>query len=126
MNDKYYQYIENRLREWAEWFRKDIDGLGYPSTSIEYFLMKQEIRSEKRSPGYIKINEEAEEIEELVREMAEYNINMAHALRLHYFRSGGLRIKSKELKISHMLYKSYLEMAQQWLAGRLSISYKKF
>lgn len=124
MNENYYKYIETRLYDWALWFSKDRNGLDYPSCSMEYLLMQQKIRGQKNSPGYIQSNPEAEEIEELVREMAGYNMNMAHSLRLQYFINGGTRFKSQQLKMSHVLFQKYVEMARQWIAGCL-IGYNK-
>ena len=86
--------------------------------------MTQMPRSCKNYRDYLPSNEEAEEIELLVKEMAEHNNNMALALRCQYFSYGGCRVKAKKLKISHMKYKLYVDMAHQWLIGRLSANNK--
>ena len=80
-----------------------------------------------RNPGYslLPTNESDEEIENLVSEMAQQNKTIALALRCHYFNRGSLRDKAKQLahmgvKMSHTQFKYYVDLAHQWLAGRLS------
>lgn len=71
-------------------------------------------------PKPLPCNEAAEEIEDLVKQMAEQNLTMADALRCQYFVTGTLRTRAARLKISHSHFKYYVDMAHQWLAGRLS------
>jgi len=126
MDENFIKYIEKRLYDWADWYSRDhCYGLGYPPYSMEYILMTKGIRSSSGKSSFLPCNEEAEEIEYLVKEMSQYSYNMALALRCHYFMNGGLRIKAKRINISHMQYKGYVDMAHQWLAGRLSASNKK-
>lgn len=121
MDDKFIAYVERRLEQWADWFsRGNFYGLGYPACSIEYRLMKEGNISKSNGPKPLQINESAEEIEKLVKEMSEQNSDMALALRCHYFTRGGWRTKSEKVKISHMQFKYFVAMAHQWLAGRLS------
>lgn len=122
MNDEYMKYLEKRLSQWAEWFSHgNWYGIGYPSCTIEYRLMNEGIIARNQyQPKSIPCNKEAEEMELLVKEMAEHNQIMAHAIRCHYFTSGGLRAKAKQIDMSHMQFKYYVDMAHQWLAGRLS------
>lgn len=116
-------YIESRLQEWAEWFsRGNLAGIGYPNRSIEYRIYREggvliKGTGEKPSP----VNEAAEEIEKLVKEMAMHNQLLASVLRCHYFSQGSLRIKSKRVGISHTQFKHYVDMAHWWLVGRISI-----
>lgn len=126
MDDAYLKYIERRLNDWAEWFSGNHSyALGYPPNSMEYLLMTHGCRISTGFPKALPTNEEAEEIEDLIREMAENNYNMALALRCYYFTHGGLRTKAKRVNISHSLYKNYVDMGHQWLAGRLSAYTKK-
>jgi hypothetical protein len=120
MTDKFMFYVDKRLKEWVEWYSSDHSGLGYPSRSIEYVLMTEGIVH--RSPGtrVLLSNEEAEEIESLVVEMESYNKRMAIALRTQYFGKRKTRDRSDELKLSASRFRAYVEMAHQWLAGRLS------
>ncbi len=115
------KYLEERLYQWAEWYSSgNCYGLGYPSRSLEYRLLHEGTLS--RNPFYkpMPSNEKAEEIEHWVKEMGQQNNLMASALRCHYFSAGSLRIKSKNLNISHTQFKYYVDMAHQWLAGRIS------
>jgi len=117
----FIDYLEERLYQWSDWYiRGNFYGLGYPSCSIEYRIMTEGIMS--RNPYFkpLPTNQSAEEMEQLVKEMAEYNQLMANVLRCQYFRIGSLRTKAAYLKISHTHFKHYLDMGHQWLAGRLS------
>lgn len=114
-------YLEERLYIWAEWYsRGNFYGLGYPSCSIEYRLMREGVLTRSTAPRPLPSNELAEEIEALVSEMNRYNHQMAMALRHQYFNRGSLRAKAKEMQISHMQFKRYVDMAEQWLIGRLT------
>lgn len=120
-NDKFMKYLEERLHQWAEWYsRGNFCGLGYPPYSLEYRIMREGTVVRSTGPRSFPANEAAEEIEALVCEMAQHNRNMALALRCHYFSQGGLRTKSRKLNMSHSHYKYYVDMAHQWLSGRMS------
>lgn len=122
MTDNFMNYLEERLHQWAEWCNRGHGlGLGYPSCSNEYRLMQGEgivIRGGLPNTGYT--NSGAEEIEELVKQMAQFNFVMAEALRRYYLNSGSLRSKCKQLNMSHTHFKYCVDMAHHWLAGRLS------
>lgn len=122
MNEEFLKYIEKRLLQWAEWHsRGNWYGLGYPSSSIEYKLMTEgSITRDRYAPRKLPSNSEADEMELLIKEMSSYNQKMALALRYHYFIGGSLREKAKKMEISHMQFKYYVDLAHQWLAGRLS------
>lgn len=121
ISNEFLKYIEQRLEQWADWYsRGNWYGLGYPVCSIEYRIMKEGILSKNTGYRSLPDNKEAEEIEKLVNEMSEYNKIMALAIRCHYFSCGGLRTKAGKIKVSHMQYKSYVDMAHQWIVGRLS------
>ncbi len=122
MDDKIKMYLEERLNRWAEWYSRNIDnGLGYPSCSLEYRLLKQgTLISSPFSSKPLPSHEEAEETEKWVKEMFKQNKLMASALRCQYFIYGGLRVKAKKLSISHTQFKYYVDMAHQWLAGCLT------
>lgn len=120
-NEELMDYIEERLHQWAEWFsRGNFCGLGYPPCSMEYRIMREGTVIRSTGPRPLPTNEAAEEMEALIREMAQQNINMALALRCEYFNRGSLRKKAQKLNISHTQFKNYLGMAHQWLAGRIS------
>lgn len=121
MSEKFLDYVEYRLQQWAEWFsRGNCYGIGYPSSSIEHRLMREGTLTRNKYAKQVLIcHEDAEEIEKLVKEMASYNNRMSTVLRCHYFSNGGLRDKAKQLEISHTQFKYYVDMAKQWLSGRL-------
>lgn len=119
--DPFIEKIKTRLEHWAYWYLHGNGyGVGYPPCSIEYRLMKEGIVHKTQYPKPIHTDTDAEEIESWVCEMAHQNRMMALALRSHYFDQGSLRYKAKRLKISHVHFKYYVDMAHQRLAGKLS------
>jgi hypothetical protein len=126
MSEAFVKYVEERLQQWAEWYsRGNLYGLGYPPYTLEYRLMTEGIVVRSTGPRPIPSHEEAEEMENLVKEMSHQNHKMALALRCQYFSSGALRIKAKKLHISHNQFKYYVDLGHQWLAGRLSAKHPK-
>ena len=122
-NQKLDKYIERRLQTWADWFMRDLHGLGYSRESS--IMMFQKGIKFGKDKAYnllvLQTNESAEEIEKLVVEMSGQNLKMADALRKYYLgREPILRLKAKALGISEAQFKILLGMARQWLAGRLS------
>ncbi len=122
--DKYINYVKKRLDDWCEWYSQENSfGIGYASYTPEYQLMLLGIVNHRSSWQNFPVNCAAEEIEWLVNEMAQQNLNMATALRYYYFTDGALRTKAKKLSISHSVLKAYVDMAHQWLIGRLSFRF---
>lgn len=115
-------YVERRLEEWGHWYSHgNLYGLGYPPCSIEYRLMKEgNVRTQPKGQRFLPVNENAEEIEKWVQEMALQNAAMALALRHYYFNRYSLRKQAKEAGISHMQLKALLDMGKQWVVGRVS------
>lgn len=121
MHDSFEKYLENRLEQWADWYvRGNFYGIGYPSCAMEYRLLHEGHIQRNSSPRPLPSNPGAEEIEDLVRQMADYNPLMATTLRCQYFVTGTLRTRAARLNMSHTHFKHCVDMAQQWLAGRLS------
>jgi len=115
------RYLQNRLEQWADWYlRGNFYGLGYPHCSLEYRLLSEGNIQHNKGPRPLPSNEAAEEIEDMVKQMAEHNRSMANALRCQYFVTGTLRTRAARLKMSHSHFKHYVDMAHQWLAGCLS------
>lgn len=84
MSDKLIKYIELRLEHWAKWFGKgNGSGLGFLPCSIEYRLMTEGMIIRQYGPAPLPCNDEAEEIEGFLREIAEQNRKIADALRCH-------------------------------------------
>jgi hypothetical protein len=121
MSESFMRYLEERLCQWADWYtRGNCYGLGYPRCSVEYRILLEGVIQRNSGAKPLPSNEAAEEIENLVKQMAQYDATMAKALRCHYFVTGNLRLKSSHLKMSHSHFKHYVDMGHQWLAGRLS------
>jgi hypothetical protein len=119
------EYIEQRLNEWAEWFSLYYENeLGYPSQSLIYRLMIEGCIYKSNSPNSVFVNESAEEIEALISEMAKQNQMMALSLHIHYLAIGSVRAKAAKFGIKRNKLVNYVEMAKQWLVGRLSAKAK--
>lgn len=111
-----------------DWFIRGNDfGLGYPRCSIEYRMRTEGRMQKRRGIKPMPCNEPAEEIEAFIKEMAEHhNRLMADALRCQYLVTGTLRTKAARLQMSHSGFKALIDMAEQWLAGRLSAKKRRF
>lgn len=119
--ENFTAYVEKRLEHWARWFTSSHHyGLGFHSETIEYILMTVGALIKSTGVKPLPVDEDAEEIEALVREMAEHNSKMATALRIHYFDRKKSRDRADSLQISASQFKICVNMAKQWLAGRLS------
>ena len=95
-------------------------GIGYPwQSTLELIKAGMIYDKNKYRIPVIQTNEEAEEIEKFICEMAEYKPIMAQALRMYYLDKHSLTSNSKNLKISRSQYNIYIRMAKEWLAGRL-------
>jgi hypothetical protein len=122
--EDFMMYVERRLTQWSKWYSSgNYYGLGFHSESIEYVLMTVGIMIKSTGPKPAPCNEKAEEIEMLVTEMACQNKKIAMALRSQYFGRGMLTERAKRLGVSYPQFKIYVDMARQWLAGRLSANH---
>jgi hypothetical protein len=125
-HEQWIKIVEDRLHWWAEWYsRGNLCGLGYPPCSLEYRMMCEGTIVRSTGPRQLAINQDAEEIESLICEMSQYHSIMAKVLRSYYFSQGGLREKSKKMNLSHSHYKHYVDLAHQWMIGRLSSDKKQ-
>lgn len=115
-------YVERRLDEWARWYsRGNLPGLGYPPCSLEYRLMKAGgVRTQAPGQRFSPVNESADAMEKLVQEMALQNALMALALRRYYFHHRSLRTQATHVGVSYGKLKALVDMAKQWIVGRLS------
>lgn len=121
MNKNIHDHIEHKLEQWASWYiRAGDSGLGYPSKSMEARIMEQDIYCRTAGPKYLPSNETAEEVEALITEMFKQTPKIALALREEYFSRDTLPQKAKNIGISRSQFKVCVDMAKQWLAGRLS------
>ena len=62
-------------------------------------------------------DEDAEEIEQCVKKMAQQKPKTAEALRIQYLYRGTLHQKAKKINMSDTQFKVYVQMAKQWIAG---------
>lgn len=117
-------YVEARLDEWAHFYSKgNSSGLGYPPKNIlQSFKETGGIYVKSTAMQQLPVNERAEEIEKLIQEMARQNSKMADALRTQYLHYCTSRFKAKMLGMSYSQFRVYVDMAHQWLAGRLSVT----
>ncbi|HEX4044863.1 MAG TPA: hypothetical protein VHZ76_04280 [Gammaproteobacteria bacterium] len=122
-------YIEKRLEEWAVWFLKcSCVENGYPkSSSFNLFQIGLGINViGEHLPASLPVNEEAEEVEQSIRQLASYNKLLAQILRLHYLEPRLSKLKkATALGLSHTTYRISLEMSKMWVGGHLSSCFKK-
>ncbi|MBL4647489.1 MAG: hypothetical protein JKY13_00795, partial [Gammaproteobacteria bacterium] len=90
---KMIEYVDLRLNEWAHWYTGHVDfGLGYPKKTITARLIDEGgilINGTGRKPSFI--NNDAEETDELVCELASENMLLANCLREKYFGRGTVK-----------------------------------
>src|SRR5438034_1235617 len=83
--ENFLDYVDFRLKHWADWYvRGKTTGLGYPTCSVEFRLMLYGNLIQTTKQVVLPTNEEAEEIENLIRELEGYDETMAQALRIQY------------------------------------------
>ncbi|MEO8964505.1 MAG: hypothetical protein ABI370_07530 [Gammaproteobacteria bacterium] len=125
IEEDFMNYVEKRLDHWAQWYSTgNYYGLGFHSETIEYVLMTVGVLIKSTSIKPTPCDEEAEEIEALIIEMAKHNIKMAMALKIQYLSKRKARDRSAELNVCATKFRIYVDMAKQWLAGRLSGGYR--
>lgn len=114
-------YLEQRLNTWADWYSHGNNyRLSYPPVSMTYYACYQQPAVKKRNQSNIlPSNQDAEEIDDMVREMVKCCPILADVLRCQYFTIGTLRQKAEKMQLSHTQFRNYIEMSKAWLAGRL-------
>lgn len=118
------EYIELRLEIWAKWYASIMDsGLGYPKQSLESRALENGgVLVRSFGPKSLPSNESAEEIESLVCQLAKQNSKLATALREFYFGQGTVKQRAKKINTSSTQFRVFVDMAKQWLIGRLTIN----
>lgn len=116
-------YVNYRLDVWADWYHRSKDNhLGYSNTNILERLREMGgyyIKATGQKP--LPSNFEAEEIEQLVREMHQQDPKMALALRRYYQTDSDLIGHTlKAFKMSYTQQMVHVNRARAWLAGRLT------
>lgn len=114
IDNKFAQYVEYRIIEWARWFKSPKTfAAGYPSRSIEHRLMTEGIIVKQQGPLPIPYHEEAEEIEDAVKEMHKRYPTQAEALRIYYLG------EKDTLKLGASRFRIYLNLGRMWIASKL-------
>lgn len=93
------QYLDDRLDKWARWFDKCQEALGYSSVSPTYNILMG-----RGGPGAIKalpVNSDAEEIENLLRELNAHFPAAVAIIRDYYLATKNLRVA--EIAAAHNL-----------------------
>ncbi len=128
MSSGLYDYVENRLKHWAEWsLRNAHKGLGYKSRSLQSNLgLGSAIHSSSTfGTKYPSFNDNADEIEKIVSELARQNFRLAAALRENYFGIGTIKTKAERVNSSSSQFKVHVEMAKYWIIGWFT-AFEKF
>lgn len=115
-------YINSRLEEWADWARLGANlGIGYPPCAIEYRIMTEgHVMRGYSGLTPMPTHPSAEEMEQLMREMAALNRKMSEVVAYYYLYPGGIREQARTLQMSHSLFEMHLNTARWWFAGRLA------
>lgn len=117
-------YIHERLLKWAEWFMQDAPmGVGYPPCGIEHRLRTEghfvrEYQGLKPSP----VNDEAQEIENLIKDMHFQNFQLAEVIRANYLSDDKIHIKARQAGLSQSQFSAHLTTARWWLISRLTLN----
>jgi hypothetical protein len=121
--DNYMDYVEKRLEGWARWFSMHNDpGLGFHSYTREYVLMTLGTIVQTNTIKQMPCDEEAEEIEYYVSEMARYDEKLAKILCTHYIGKGPVSDRAKKLGLSYSRFRSCVDMARHWMAAKICTS----
>ena len=127
-NNTVTRYIEQRLKAWANYYLRYGDyGLGFPKKSLVATIMEGTgyTPGQGRAPQSIPENEAAEQMECLVNELALQNAKLATALRAYYFGVGSVKQRAQSIHVSYAHFRVQLDMAIQWLAGRMTTLIKE-
>lgn len=122
--DKYAEYVEVRLREWAsEYKRGNNIGLGYPSESIEYRLFRGHlIKNKGKNYRSIPSNPRAEEIEKWVMQL--YKLREIHAKILREWYFSNKKTPREALASKHNMsvrtFEDYLKLGRWYIFSKLS------
>lgn len=127
------QHLEERLNDWADYYiRGGNTGIGYPSVAAVARLMAQGVvvsnSNTLRTP---QMNEAAEEIEELVKKLAQTQPLYADCLRDKYFcricdyplsdtkRRSVVQQLALKRGITEQWFRCSIKMAKVWLIEKL-------
>lgn len=120
--------LENRLQEWADFYLRDSNGLGYPSINTLGVLQRDGgILGRGHGAKYPPENLRAQEVEEWVSELAKSNLKFyqvaARVLRKRYlFSSPNVTDEALARKMgigSLRTYYRYLKTAKTWIEYKI-------
>lgn len=120
------EYVKERLIEWAEWYKQGgYAALGYPRRNILARLREEgglliSGTGNKIPPSNLAV----EEVEGLVKKLAEQQPKRAEVLRIYYFYQYDHEVKAKKCGYSKTQYYFNLKMAHEWIKGYFSANKK--
>lgn len=114
-------YVDHKLKKWGRWYLTILlDGLGYPKKSIEGKLLDGGgLLIKSTAPYHIPEDEDCEEIEEILSEMASYKKELAFAIRVKYT-SSNLKKTLIAHKMPYPTFNKHFGEAKAWIASRFS------
>lgn len=120
-SDRLDYYVHERLREWAQWHLKCVmNGLGYPSLTVEGRLYRDGgLLPKSTAPLTLPTNPDAEQMDELINELASYDKALAEAIKVKYMGRHTLYQEAKLRQIPLPTLKHSLRLAKTWLAAKL-------
>lgn len=122
------QYVEERLIEWAEWYKKGGDsGIGFSHRNMLARLREEGgLLISGTGAKSLASHPAAEEIEYLVRELAKRHFDRAKALQIYYFYPIEHELKAKRSGFKKTQYYTHLSLAREWIKGYLYAHKKIF
>jgi hypothetical protein len=122
ITDESEKYVKYRLEIWGEWYSRGCDsGLGYSRKNIIARLC-EEGGVLINGTGHKKLptNVEAEEIEEIVKEIFQKQRDQAIVLQIRYFHPEEHEFAARRNGYTKTQYYSHLKLAHKWIEGYLS------
>lgn len=122
------EYLDHRLTDWATWFRSrpDEGGPKVPNCNLLYRFRNEGIVHYQVAPKSFECNQQAEDMEEWIKELAQYDNKYAEAVRMKYLNHSPYLTERKleqrlaeKLGISPRRLQERLHHARLWLAGRM-------
>ena len=115
-------FLEEQLQAWAYWVvKKEGNELGFPKCSIYANMTRVGPQANIRGQYYLPTHDIAERIENYIKELAERHADLAKTLRFFYCEMGSYPLKAKRLGLSCTQFKTNLQLARYWLAGRMRL-----
>jgi hypothetical protein len=114
--------LERRLQNWGRWLLKSLNnGLGYPGQSTLVTAL-QGSRATAKPPQ--PDNPEAEEIDAIVKKMAEQNKGWAEVLNQHYTRADNVKVSAVAIamELPEQTYYHYLKKGRKYVENCLKNS----